>query len=64
MSVFVSICGVCKIKLGVPRPGSVVGVKEIMTECYVCGTQVSSDKGYDVPEPKKETEAGDLLSMD
>ncbi len=62
--VFVGICPGCSRKVGVPRPGSVPGVKEIVADCPFCNGKVAAKDGFEVPEPAVEMQPFDLLSVD
>ena len=64
MSVFVAICPGCKKKVGVPRPGSIMGVKEIKADCPFCGKIVYARDGFEVPEPPEQDGEFDLLSVE
>ncbi len=63
MSVFAAVCPGCKKKIGLPRPGSIVGVEDIEVDCPFCGKMVSAKNGFEVAEPKVEEEEFDLLAV-
>ncbi|HEG43082.1 MAG TPA: hypothetical protein ENH94_03435 [Phycisphaerales bacterium] len=61
---FIAVCPKCFKKVGVPRPGSVPDMDQIVTDCPFCPNgKIKSADVYDVVEPKAEAPSFDLLGV-